>query len=150
MRMLPICMVISTLLSMPAYAASLRERIPEEEALASLELRAAQAPVKSQCYVYAQLVHEIVDYSARQYAAGNPEKASDMLKHSQDFIRKIRIDLTGNTKKVKESQILLRRTAYRLTDLLHSCNHDDRPLLEETLAQLKRTDDDLLLCVFRK
>lgn len=150
MRFVSTYLVLLSVFCVPAVAASSDERIPEEQTLASLEQRAAQAPAKSQCYVYAQLVHDMIEYSLRQYAAGNPEKASGMLKRSQELTRVIRARLGGDTKKLKEAQILLRRTAYRLTDLLHAGSYDDGTLLQETLAQLNRTQDDLMLQLFKR
>jgi len=79
MRIWPINLLLCCAVSIPACAASARTTTAEEDNLASLEQRAAQAPAKSQCYEYAQLVHEMVEYSARQFAAGDVEKAAEML-----------------------------------------------------------------------
>ncbi len=151
MRILPTCLVLAGLvLCLAAHAASSKEKVMEEQTLASLELRAEQAPARSQCLVYSQLIHEMVEYSAQQYAAGNVERASGMLKRAQELIRKIRARRTGGTKRLKESEILLRRAAYRLADMLHGDSYDDRPLVEQTLVQLNLTENDLLMEVFRK
>src|SRR5690348_10232100 len=100
MRVLLICLVLGVLWS-PLYAAALKTEVEEEQKLVSLEIRAEQSPLRSQCLAYAQLVHEMVEYSAHQYAAGNTEGASGMLRRSQELTRKIREHLTGDTKKVK-------------------------------------------------
>ena len=150
MRIVSTYLILLSVFAIPAGAASSNSTVPEERTLASLEQRAAQAPANSQCYVYAQLVHEMIEYSLRQYAAGNPDKASGMLKRSQEFTRVIRERLDGKVKRLKEAQILLRRTSYRLTDLLHAGSYDDSILVQQTLAQLNQTQDDLMLQLFKK
>ena len=143
-------LILLSALSIPARAASLRQGIPDEAMLASLEQRAAQAPANEQCYLYARLVHEMIEYSASRYASGDVKKATGMLQSTKQFIHKIRIVLTRNSKKLKDTQILLRRTAFRLTELLHSSNYEDRPLVQEMLAQLNQIQDDAMMQVFRK
>ena len=150
MRVWLILLLMCCALSIPARAASDRSANPDEESLASLEQRAEQAPAKSQCFFYAQLVHEIVEYSARQYAAGNIEKASVALRHSQSLTRKIEMLLAADAKKVKEAQILLRRSEFRLHDVLQTGKCDDEALVHETLAQLSVAENDLMLRVFQK
>jgi hypothetical protein len=137
-------------LSFPACASSLREKIPDEQTLASLEQRAALAPAKDECYLYAELAHEMVEYGARQYASGGVEKATKMLKQTQQVTRKIRMILGGNAHKLKEAQILLRRTAFRLTELLHASSYEDRPLVQETLAELNAAENDTMMQLFKK
>jgi hypothetical protein len=143
-------LILWSALFMPACAAAAEKKIPEDQTLASLEQRATEAHAKSQCYVYAQLVHDMVEYGARQYAAGNVEEASGVLKRSQEFARKIRNLVATDTRKVKESEILLRHAAYRLNDLLHATSYEDGPLVQETLAQVNQADTAMMLQVFRK
>jgi hypothetical protein len=150
MRSWPVYLLLLSAFSIPACAASSNAETPEEQMLAALEQHAVQASSKAQCYQYAQLVHEMINYSAREYAAGNMEKAAGMLKRSQQFTRKIRSLMAGNSKKLKDTQILLRRTAFRLTELLHTSSYEDRPLVQETLAQLNQTQDDVMMQVFKK
>ena len=149
MRVLRTCLILFAL-CIPACAMASSERILQEQTLASLEQRAMEAPAKSQCYVYAQLVHEMVEYGAQQYAAGNVEEAAGLLKRSQEFTRRIRAHLLDDTKKLKQTEILMRHTAYRLTDLLHASSYQDGPLVQETLAQVNQAEKDLMMQVFRK
>src|SRR5580692_3241120 len=48
------------------------------------------------------------------------------------------------------AQLLLRHTAFRLTELLHEGGFEDRPLVEQTLAQLNQAQSEAMLQVFRK
>jgi hypothetical protein len=148
-----ICLVYLLLLSafsIPTYANQLNEKVPDEQMLVDLEQRAAQAPAKDQCFLYSQLVHEMIEYSVRQYASGDTRKATEILKSTEPFTHKIRMALTGNPKRLKDTQILLRRTVFRLTDLLHASRYEDRPLIQKTLAQMDQTQDDAMIEMFKK
>ena len=150
MRIFPTFLIISTVLWGPECAEALHSRASDEEMLSSLELRALQSLPQSQCYEYALLLHETVEFSARQYAAGNPEVASRVLQRSQDFTRRLDSLLKANPKKLKQAEILLRDSAYRLSDLLHGGGYDDRNLVEQTLAQVRQVRNKVLAELFRR
>ena len=150
MRNGPAYVLLFAALSIPAWAGAIDDKVPDEQSIHDLELRAAQAQPKDQCYLYSQLVHEMIEYSARQYAAGETEKASGLLKKAQEFTHKIRTILAGNDKKLKDAQILLRHTSFRLSEMLHASSYEDPPLVQETLAQLNQTQNDAMLQVFKK
>lgn len=149
MRIIPVLLLIGAL-TLPACAASLDSKIPDQQTIDALEQRASQAQPREQCYLYAQLVHDMVEYSARQYAAGDVKQATGLLKKAQLFTHKIHMALAVNDKKLKNAQILLRHTAFRLTELLHSSDYEDRPLVEQTLAQLNDAQNEAMLAVFKK
>jgi hypothetical protein len=150
MRIRPVAIILMTALAIPAYSASFDKATPDEQSITALEQRAAQAQPREQCFLYAQLVHEMVEFSAAKYAAGDVDKANGVLKRAQEFTHKLTAALAMNDKKLKDAQILLRHTAFRLNEWLHESNTEDRPLLEQTLAQLNRAENDTMLQVFRK
>jgi hypothetical protein len=150
MRISPVVLVLFSALSIPACAASFDAVPPTEQGINALEQRAAQAPPKDQCFLYAELVHEMIEFSAQQYAAGDVDKATGLLKKAQEFTHRIHMVLASNDKKLKDAQILLRHTAFRLTELLHSSSYQDRPLVQETLAQLNQAENDTMMQVFKK
>jgi hypothetical protein len=55
-----------------------------------------------------------------------------------------------NDKRLKNAEILLRHTAFRLTEMLHNSSMDDRPLVQETLVQVNKAQSETMLEVFRK
>jgi hypothetical protein len=145
-----ISLLLLSALCIPAYAASFDNKAPDEQTITALEQRAAQAQPREQCFLYAQLVHEMIEFSAQQYAAGEADKASSWLKKAQEFTHKLHGALAVNDKKLKDAQILLRHTAFRLTELLHSGNSEDQELVQETLAQLNQAQNEAMLQVFKK
>jgi len=149
MRKLSVVLLMGAL-SLPACAASLDSKVPNQQTIEALELRASQAQPREQCYLYAELVHEMVEFSARQYAAGDVAQATGWLKRAQMFTSKIHMALAVNDKKLKDAQILLRHTAFRLTELLRASDYQDRPVVEQTLAQLNEAQNEAMLAVFKK
>ena len=144
------CLFALSALCVPAFAIRSEDRISEEQIIAQLEQRAAKAPDRERCYMYAELVHEMVKYSADQYASGEVDRANSTLRHMQGVTGKIRSLVGTNAKKLKPAQILLRRAAYRLTDLIHVTSYEDRKLVEETLAMVQEAERDALNQVLRK
>jgi hypothetical protein len=151
MRIAPIVLILFTALSIPACAASLDDsKVPDEQMLTALEQRAATAPAKDQCFLYAVLVRDMVEVSAQQYQAGDVAKANGLLKKAQMFTHKLRAALAVNDKKLKDAQIILRRAAFRLNELMHSSDYDDRPLMQQTLAEVNQVQTDTMMQVFKK
>src|SRR5215472_7603297 len=128
--------LLFTALAIPACAASIDDKIPDQQTIDALVIRANQAQPREQCFLYAELVHDMIEVSLRQYAAGDPEKATGLLKRAQDFAHKIHLALSDDNKRLKNAEILLRHTAFRLNEMLHSSASVDRPLVQQTLAEV--------------
>ena len=139
-----------SLMIVPVCAYSSDSKIPDEERIDALEAKANQAQPREQCVLYAELVQQMTELSARQYAAGDVAKADGMLKKIQQFAEKIHLSLASNDKRLKHAQILLSNTAFRLKELLHSSDFDDRPLVEKTLAQVNQAQNEAMMQVFSK
>jgi hypothetical protein len=142
--------LLALLLSAPSLnAGGFDDKLPDAASIAALEVRAAQAQPKEQCYLYAELLHQMIEYSSAQYAAGQFDKATTTLHKVHDLASKIHMALSRDEKRLKNTQILLRHTAFRLTELLHSSDEQDRPLVEQTLAQLNQVQTETMMAVFR-
>ena len=113
-----------------AFAGGFDEKQPDAQSIAALQLKASLAQPKEQCFLYAELVHEMIEYSSAQYAAGEIDKAADTLKNVNVFAQKIHMMMANDEKRLKNAQILLRHTSFRLNELLHASSIEDRPLVE--------------------
>jgi hypothetical protein len=145
-----VVLIAFTALAIPACAASLDDKIPDQQTINALEIRASQAQPREQCFLYAELVHQMIEYSLRQYAAGDSEKATGLLKHAQELAHKIHLALSDDNKRLKNAEILLRHTAFRLTEMLHSSASEDRPLVQETLSEVNQAQTEAMMQVFKK
>jgi hypothetical protein len=129
-------------LSTPIFASSPDDKL--------IEARITQAQPREQCFLYAELIHQMTEFSVKQYAAGDVEKANFLLKEIQTLTHKMHMSIGDNDKRLKNAQILLRHTAFRLNEMLHNSSFEDRPLVKATLAQVNKAQDETMLQVFRK
>jgi hypothetical protein len=134
----------------PVRASSADNTPPTQQSIDALEARADQAQPREQCFLYAQLVQQMTELSIRQYSAGDAARASGLLKQIQRITRKIHLSLAENDKRLKNAQLLLSRTAFRLNEMLQASNVEDRPLVLQTLAQVTDVKDATMLQVFHK
>jgi|ERR1035437_7439136 hypothetical protein len=147
---LPAVLVLLTVTALPACASGFDDKIPDQQSIDALAAKASQAQPREQCFLYAELVHEMTEFSVRRYAAGDVEKAADLLKQIQRLAHKIHLSVGDDNKRLKNAEILLRHTAFRLTEMLHSSSFEDRPLVEQTLAQVTQAQTEAMLQVFKK
>jgi len=133
----------------PVCASGFDDKTPDQQSIDALAIRASHARPREQCYLYAQLVHEMTEYSLRQYSAGNVEKAAELLRQIQPLTRKIHLSVADNNKRLKNAEMLLRHTAFRLSEMLHTSSFEDRTLVEQTLAQVNQAQTDAMMQVFR-
>jgi hypothetical protein len=134
----------------PACAAGFDDKPIDQASINALQAKILQAPPRDQCFLYAELVHEMTELSLRQYTAGDGQNAASLLKQVQDFAHKIHLGMSDDNKRLKNAEILLRHTAFRLNEMLHNSSLDDRPLVAATLAQVNEAQNEAMLQVFRK
>jgi hypothetical protein len=135
---------------LPARASNFDDKPFDQDSINVLQAKILQAQPREQCFLYAELVHQMTEVSLRQYSAGDGEKASALLKQVQEFAHKIHLSMSDDNKRLKNAEILLRHTAFRLTEMLHNSSLEDRPLVAQTLAQVNQAQDEAMLQVFRK
>jgi hypothetical protein len=136
--------------AIPLRATNLDDKVPDQQSIDALQAKILQAPQRDQCYLYAELVHEMTEYSLRQYAAGDVDKATGLLKQIQQFAHKIHLSVANDNARLKNAEILLRHTAFRLTEMLHSSSFEDRDLVKETLSRVNEAETEAMIQVFKK
>jgi hypothetical protein len=136
--------------SQQVRASGFDDKTIDQQSIDALQAKILQAQPREQCFLYAQLVHEMTELSLHQYSAGEDQKAAGLLKQVQNLAHKIHISISNDNKRLKDTQILLRHTAFRLNEMLHNSSLDDRPLVAQTLAQVNQAQDEAMMQVFRK
>ena len=134
----------------PVCALASDSSTPDQQTIEALELRASQAQPREQCFLYALLVRQMTELSIRQYQAGDVNKATGLLRQIQKFAQKIHRSVADNDKRLKNAELLLDRTAFRLGEMAQSSNVEDRPLVEQTLAQVTDAKNAAMMQVFNK
>jgi hypothetical protein len=133
-----------------ARAFAIDDRIPDPQALAALMLKADQAQPKEQCFLYAELVHDMTELAGQQMNAGDGDHASATLRLIQKYAEKIHMGVAEDGKKMKNAEQLMRHTSFRLNGILNAASYDDRQALQATLKQLEQVQTELMMQVFKK
>lgn len=147
----PIAALLALCMTARPVCASSPDSSPnDQQSIDALEAKASQAQPREQCFLYAQLVQQMTELSIRQYAAGNVVKATSLLTRIQHIAQKIHLSVADNDKRLKNAEILLSRTAFRLNEMLQATSVEDRPLVEQTLAQVSQAQNATMMQVFQK
>src|ERR1700742_5192260 len=77
-------------------------------ALSALATKASLASPKDQCFLYAELVHQMTMLAGHQVSQG--EDPSATLRAVRDYTEKIHMAEASNNKRLKNAQILMERT----------------------------------------
>jgi hypothetical protein len=133
-----------------ARAYAIDDRIPDPQALAALMLKADQAQPKEQCFLYAELVHDMTELAGQQMSSGDGDHASATLRLIQKYAEKIHMGVAEDGKKMKNAEQLMRHTSFRLNGILNAASYDDRQALQATLKQLEQVQTELMMQVFKK
>ena len=147
MRPIGSLLVIALLATPLCHATNFDAKPIDPVAISALATRASMAPPREQCFLYAEVVHQMTELAGRQLHAG--EDASATLKAVKDYTEKIHLGMAGDTKRLKNAQILMEHTAFRLNEYLHTAAIDDRPTVEATLKHLNEVQNELMMQVFR-
>ena len=148
MRPFGLVLLTASLLPLPCLASNPDNKQLDQAAISALVLKANVASPKEQCYLYAEIVHQMTELAGRQLNQG--EDASGTLASIRDYTQKIHVGLADDTKRLKNAQILMEHTAFRLNEYLHTAALDDRPLVETTLKNLNQVQNELMMRVFRR
>lgn len=149
MRFLTTAVVISTLSLTCAYApASGLDDSPT--ALAALRAKADRAQPRDRCFLYAEVISQMTDMAGKQLNSGDSEQASETLKLVQGYVENIHMTVPDNCKKLRDAELLLSHTSFRLKGILSEASYEDRPSVEVTLKQLNQVQAQLMMQVFKK
>lgn len=135
-------------LSVPALASSADENLPDAQALSQLEIRAQQASPRDQCFLYTELVHTMTELAGKQMRDGDIDQASVTLQKISHYAQLIHMDLGSNSKRLKNAEMLLEHTTYRLGEYVRHASYEDRASMQATLKQLDQVHTELLAQVF--
>jgi hypothetical protein len=145
--LLPLPLFLS--LCAPACASSNTDNLPDAQMLAQLELRAQQAGPRDQCFLYTELVNTMTEIAGRQMLNGDIDQASTTLKKVNHYAQLIHLDMASNSKRLKNAEMLLHHTTYRLGEYLHKASSEDQATLKTTLTQLDKVHEELLAEVLK-
>src|SRR5271168_1676990 len=98
---------LALLVPAPGFCA-IDEKVPDAQALLALQVRASQAGPREQCFLYAELVHQMTELAGKQLSAGDVVEASSTIHTVQEYAAKIHMDMADDSKRLKNAEILVR------------------------------------------
>lgn len=141
--------VLLLFLAIPAArAASSDDTLLDAAQLSQLELRAEHAAAREQCFLYTELVHNYTAIAGKQLAEGDTEKANASLKRVQGFASHIHSALARDTSKLKNAELLIHAASRNLGEYLHHASDEDKAMVQATLRQVEKVNEELLAQVF--
>lgn len=140
--------ILSFALATPSCRAASSDIILDSQGIAQLEAKAASANPREQCFLYTELVHSMTEMAGKQMLDGDIEHASQTLKRVEHYASLIHLGLAKDTKRLKNAEMMMHKTTYRLSGYLHVASSEDKATLEATLKQLDTVQNELLDQVF--
>jgi hypothetical protein len=142
--------VVISALSLTSVFASASALDDSSTPLAALQVKADQAQPKDRCFLYAKLISQLTDLAGHQLNSGDSGQASETLQLVQQYAEKIHFCVADDSKKLRDAELLMQRTTFRLQDILSQASYEDRQTLEATLKQLSQVQAQLMMQVFKK
>jgi RNA polymerase sigma-70 factor, ECF subfamily len=118
--------------------------------LSTLRAKADEAEPRDRCFLYAKLVSQMTELAGNEIHSGDSTRAWETLTLVQQYAEKMHGGVANDSKKLKEAELLVERTSFRLKNILGGASYEDRQILEATLKQLNQVQTRLMTQVFEK
>ena len=115
-----------------------------EEPLDALKARAENARPSEQAHLFATIARREVNEADRFYTEGDITNATQAVDDVVRYAARATEAARKSGKHLKDTEILLRETARRLSDVGKTLNFDDRPHVEAAVKQVEKLRQQLL------
>ncbi|PYX95943.1 MAG: hypothetical protein DMG71_07600 [Acidobacteria bacterium] len=136
--------IIFALLLVTSLAAWSRK----EETLEELKARAETANVDERAGVCVRIAERQLQASDKLFVEGKSDEARAALEDVVDYSEKARDAATKSGKKLKPTEIAVRKMAHKLRDVKHTVAFEEQPRIQEAIEHLERVRTDLLAKMF--
>lgn len=92
--------------------------------------------------------HQQLELANKLYTDGDVEKAEAAIEEVLTYSQRATVAATTANKKLKQTEIDLRKLEHRMRDIGQSLSIDDRPPVEKTVQELEELRADLLAKMF--
>ena len=118
------------------------------ETLEELKAKAAAASGGEQAVLYTRVAREEVELANQRFTDGNVDQGHAAVREAVGYAEKARDAARTSRKKLKQTEMAIRKTARRLNDIGKTLALDDRPAVEQAVKELERIQDQLLEAMF--
>jgi hypothetical protein len=131
-------------------AASVAAFARKEESVAELKARAESARPEDQPSLYTELARRQIESANQLYEAGKVDDARAAVNDVVTYSDKAREAATRTGKKLKQTEIGVRKMAARLRDIKRTLAFEDQAAVQDAIDQLERMRTELLARMFGK
>jgi hypothetical protein len=142
-RMRVTIVVLLALSSLPALAYA-------GENLQQLIARAESAPPKDRPGLYLQIARQQADSADKLYQEGNAEAGGAALADVLTYSEKASDAAASTGKKLKDTEIGLRKMSEKFRDVKHNLPFDDQAPVQQAIDRLEKMRTNLLSAMFGK
>ena len=122
----------------------------EDETVEQLVARADSAPVRDRPALYSEAARRQADAADKDFAEGNVDQARAALHDVQDYCDRARDAALQSNKKLKDTEIAMRKLVHRLHDMNHTLAAEDQPNVQTVIDHLEGIRTQLLDRMFKK
>ncbi len=128
------------------YAAD--DRPVNADSVHALAAKAERASLRDQCFLYAQLVRSSTELANQAMASGDRAAGALALQSVETYTASLDIALAKDAKKLKDAEILLRESAFRLKAAMLASSLEDRPAMVSALGKIDAVEVKVMGAVF--
>jgi soluble cytochrome b562 len=120
------------------------------ETLPALKERAESAPLEMRPGLYTEIARREAEDADQLYTAGKAEEAEAAVEEAVKYSDKAREAAIRSSKKLKQTEIGMRKLAVRLRDIKRTLNFEDQPPVQAAVDHLEQMRTELLSQMFGK
>lgn len=135
--------VLVAVVSLTAFA-------PKDETVEQLIARAESARPDDRPALYLEIAHKKALAADKHYDDGNAEAGAATLQDVVTYSKKATDASISTGKRLKNTEIMLRKMAEKFRDIKRTVAFDDQAPLEQTVDELEKMRTDLLNAMFGK
>jgi hypothetical protein len=143
MRMRVTLFMLVAAISLAAFART-------DETLQQMIARADAAPPGDRPALYIHIAREQEDAADKAYQAGNSDAGNAALNDVVTYAGKATDSATSTGKRLKDTEIAVRKMAEKFHDVKHNLPFDDQAPVQEAIDKLEKMRTEMLSAMFGK
>jgi hypothetical protein len=148
--MMRIALTILALLGLASLSVLALAGAHSDESLEQLIARADSAPAGDRPSLYIKIARQQADAADKAYMQGDGDAGNKALSNVVTYSEKAS-EFAGTTgKKLKDTEIALRRMAEKFRDVKHNLPFDDQAPVQQAIDRLEKMRTELLSVMFSK
>ena len=122
----------------------------KEVTVEELKTRLASASADDRPSLCVEIAERQLEAADKLYLQGDSEKAKAAVEDVASYSEQARDACARSHKRLKQTEIAVRKMAHRLRDIKHVVNFEDQASLDAAIYRLERVRTDLLGAMFGK